>query len=510
MLFGVAGSLAIRAQNSNTPIQHVVLAIQENRSTDNLFGSSPSFLPGVDIATTGINSRGEVIPLTGVSLVVCYNPGHTHHDWVVMYDNGKMDGADKIKLHHGIHPCKTPANAQFTYVDNKNPTPANIRNTVGVLDPYFHIAKNWGFANYMFHTNQGPSFAAHQFLFAGTSAPDEYGEQYYKYFAAEITGAPGGCLAPENHMTVLIGPDGKEDTWVYPCFHHPSLATLLDGAGFSWKYYAQDAGGIWTAPINSEDICQPDAGRTRCTGSDWKKHVVIRGVDGASAGQILSDISNNCSLANVSWVIPDGAWGDHSEENKGWGPAWIADIVNAVGNSGCKNPDGTSYWETTAILVTWDEWGGWYDHVAPPAPGYFGGGGNGEQYVYGFRVPLLVVSAYSPYPGYVSGPISNPLNCPNYYCHDFGSILNFIEYAFGKDGKSLGTIGDANWPYADYFALDAPPSCPTCRYSLSDFFNFEQRPTKFEPVPSPLPASFFVNYRGRFQDADDDYRPAVR
>jgi len=498
LLLGVA---AATGQTYNTPLQHVILVIQENRSLDNLFGSSPHFLPGVDIATQGINSKGKIIPLSAVGLVDCYGLGHVHRDWEAMYHNGKMDGADKVRVKN-VRCKKLPENPQFKYVDN-NPIPG-LPNPYRPLEPYFQIAENWGFANYMFHTNQGPSFASHQFLFSGTSAPHNYGEKYYKYFASEINGAAPGCLAPLNDTTVLIGPDGKEDTWVYPCFDHGTLATLLDGAGVSWKYYANAAQGIWTAPINSPEICQPNKERTQCTGPYWKKSMVIRGVNGASAGQILSDISTDCSLANVSWVIPDGAWSDHAPEDKGWGPAWVANIVDAVGTSSCTNPDGSSYWDTTAVIITWDEWGGWYDHVAPPGIGFYGGGGNGQQYVYGFRVPMLVASAYSPRPGYVSGPVSTPLVCPNYYCHDFGSLLNFIEYVFGSNGKSLGTIGNPKWPYADYFALDAAPSCPTCTYSLADFFNFQQSPTQFVSIPAPLPASFFIHYKGKYRQPDDD------
>ena len=454
----------------------------------------------MDIATQGINSLGQTIPLTPIDLTQCYGLGHTHKDWLAMYDKGKMDGADKVQIHSDGHPCDdVPPNPQFKYVENSLAGQS--------VDPYFQIAENWGFANYMFHTNQGPSFASHQFLFSGTSAPDNYGDQYYKYFAAEVGGATGGCLAKSTDTTVLIGPDGRENTWVYPCFDHPTLATLLDAAGVTWKYYAQKPVGIWTAPAATQEICQPNQRHTKCNGAEWNSNIVIRGVNGASAGQVLSDISTNCDLPNVSWVIPDGAWSDHANENKGWGPAWVADIVDAVGTSPCTNPDGSSYWDTTAILITWDEWGGWFDHVAPPRHGYFDGNGNGQQYAYGFRVPLLTVSAYSVSPGYVSGTVSGSVECPNYYCHDFGSILNFIEYAFGSNGQSLGTIGSPNWPYADYYALDAQPSCSTCTYSLADFFNFTQTPTQFVPIASPLPASFFINFQGGYTPADDDGDP---
>ncbi len=72
--------------------------------------------------------------------------------------------------------------------------------------------------------------------------------------------------------------------------------------------------------------------------------------------QVLTDIANG-QLAQVSWVIPDGTHSDHAESNDGSGPSWVASIVNAIGNS--------PYWANTAIIITWDDWGGWYDHVAP-------------------------------------------------------------------------------------------------------------------------------------------------
>jgi hypothetical protein len=104
------------------------------------------------------------------------------------------------------------------------------------------------------------------------------------------------------------------------------------------------------------------------------------------------------------------------------------------------------------ILVVWDDWGGYYDDVDPESkdggPGIGYPNQTGHQYVYGFRVPLLVVSAYTkqvtPQGGYISGPLSKPQCQGNNYCHDFGSILNFMEYAFGQKGNYLNQI------YPDY------------------------------------------------------------
>jgi hypothetical protein len=203
---------------------------------------------------------------------------------------------------------------------------------------------------------------------------------------------------------------------------------------------------------------------------------------------ILTDIES-CNLPQVSWVIPDGNWSDHAAWGSAPGdgrPSWLTAIVNAVG--GTNNTCG--YWNNTVILVTWDDWGGYYDDVAPPncgpgqGCGYFQG--TGQQYVYGFRVPLLVVGAYAR-PRYISGANAFPPDCVhNTYCHDFGSILNFIEYAFGSGGNPLGYpggIGGLNYPYADWLVMDAQASPPN-NYSLYDFFDFTTF-NKFQQITGP-------------------------
>src|SRR5262249_40605783 len=128
-----------------------------------------------------------------------------------------------------------------------------------------------------------------------------------------------------------------------------------------------------------------------------------------------------CNLRGVSWVIPSKAFSDHALNNNGSGPAWVASVVNAIGNSQCRNADGTTYWNSTAILVTWDDWGGWYYHERPRFLPYPQGG-----YQYGFRVPLLFVSAYTP-----EGYIDNERQ-------DFGSVARFVEKNFGIPIGELG------------------------------------------------------------------------
>ena len=107
------------------------------------------------------------------------------------------------------------------------------------------------------------------------------------------------------------------------------------------------------------------------------------------------------------------------------GPSWVANIVNGVGTSTCTDKDGTPYWKSTAILVTWDDWGGWYDHEPPMIEAAPQGG-----YQMGFRVPLIVVSAYTP-PGFISNSRE-----------DFGSVIRFIERNFNIPEGAL-TFADA-------------------------------------------------------------------
>jgi phospholipase C len=147
----------------------------------------------------------------------------------------------------------------------------------------------------------------------------------------------------------LIDPDGNESSSMYPCFEHPTLTDELNAKNLSWRYYAPYAGSIWTGPNAIQHMCGPNAtppNATECVGSDWVNNVVL------NPAQILTDISNN-ELAAVTWVIPSGQNSDHPSGNTGGGPSWVASIVNAIG--------GSSYWGNTAIIITWDDWGGWYD-----------------------------------------------------------------------------------------------------------------------------------------------------
>lgn len=458
----VTGSGANYSAPSNGPqaltltmtavIEHVVIIFQENRTPDNLFEDPVLISRGADIATSGKNTLGETIPLSPIDLGTVgtdpsdYDLGHGHTDFVNMYDDGKMDGANLVKCYSTTTQLCAPnahPNAQFKYVK-----PSDVQ-------PYFAMAEQYTFGDRMFQTNEGPSFPAHQFILAGTSAPTATSS----LFASENPILSiAGCIALPTNRVTMIDAAGSETSAApeYPCFEHPTLSDLLQTNGVTWRWYTPVAGTIWTAPNAIEHICQQKLinGTLTCTGPDWTNNVVI------PQTQVLQDIAVG-QLAQVSWVIPDGKSSDHALSNDGSGPAWVASVVNAIGNS--------PYWANTAIIITWDDWGGWYDHVPPKVIN--DGVSWGSGYVYGFRVPLIVVSPYAK-AAYIS-----------HTTHDFGSILKFIETTF-----KLPSLGYADTPADD----------------LSDCFNLTQTPLSFKLIPAALDAAFFINDKRPPTDPDDD------
>ncbi len=446
----VSGSPAPLSVPPSNGIQHIVVIFQENRTPDNLFQDPVLISRGADIVKSGLNSKGQMIPLSQIDLANNYDLDHSHGAFVAMYACGKMNGADLVGVTCPQGITCAPPNPQFMYVN-----PADVL-------PYFQLAEQYTFGDRMFQTNQGPSFPAHQFIISGTSAPTVTSNLFAAENPGASTGYSGpdpfydtGCTAPVGEAVFLIDPLGGEHSQQYPCFEHPTLSDLLDTRGISWRYYTPSAGLIWTGPNAIQHICeeQTQNGQMVCTGSAWSNVIIPQ-------TQVLMDIANN-QLASVSWVIPDGTASDHSVVNNGSGPSWVASIVNAVGNS--------PYWANTAIIITWDDWGGWYDHVAPKVIN--DGVSWGSGYVYGFRVPLIVVSPYAK-AAYIS-----------HTTHDFGSILKFIETTF-----NLPSLG-----YADARADD-----------LSDCFDLTQTPITFQKIPAALDAAHFINDKSPPTDPDDD------
>jgi len=454
--------------------QHIVVIVQENRTPDNLFqglcsapyGSAETCSTTVptlsaaaaatqyNIKTNNWLDKGSstgVTQPTPVALANKYDLSHAHSAFVAMCDADstgacKMDGAGSIA-------CSGTCSAkpQFRFVDNSK----------HLLNPYLDLATQYGWANFMFQTNQGPSFPAHQFIFGGTSAPSAADDAAGIFASENMSGASktAGCAAPAGTTVELIDPSG-ENKKIYPCFEHSTMADLLHSS-LTWRYYAPNAGSIWTAPNAIQHICQSTGMGGKCDGKDWNDNVDLTSSD------VLKDIAS-CSLRSISWVIPSGANSDHAKVNDGGGPSWVASIVNAIGNSTtCDNNAG--YWNNTAIVITWDDWGGWYDHESPTILSQPQG-----DYQYGFRVPLIFVSAYTP-----KGYINNAR-------HDFGSILRLLEHNFGIVQGSLN--------FADARAVN----------DFTAFYDLSKAPRPYQAISAPKDANFFLKDKRKATDPDDD------
>ena len=148
----------------------------------------------------------------------------------------------------------------------------------------------------------------------------------------------------------------------------------------------------------------------------------------------FADVSKG-TLPAVSWVSPSDENSDHAGFGKAdKGPAWVASVVNAIG--------GSQYWNSTAVIVLWEDWGGWYDHVPPPQLDYAG---------LGIRVPMIVISPYAK-AGYVS-----------HTQYEFGSVVKFVE-----DLWSMHRLGTSDVRAA----------------SMDDVFDFSAKPRKFVKIPA--------------------------
>jgi phospholipase C len=461
-------------------IEHVVIIFQENRTPDNLFQDPILIQRGADIQNYGYSLSTKVM-LQPIDLGTNgpngkpqnFDLSHAHEAFESMYDGGKMDGAASIACSPA---AQCPPNAhpapQFMYV-----YPNDVK-------PYFALAEQYTFGDRMFQTNQGPSMPAHQYIISGTSWAGTVTPQPSTLFQAENpqlgAGAGGameagvntGCSSPLDETVNMIDITqpwpNNEGTTMYPCWEHSTLMDVLDAQKISWKYYANvctaqpcSMTGIWVGPNAIQHMCHNSGTPTGqpCDNPEWLSNVVYE-------QNILTDIPAG-NLPAVSWVIPDGKASDHAVTNDGEGPSWVASVVNAIGNS--------QYWNNTAIIITWDDWGGWYDHVAPPVS-------SNNSYEHGFRVPLIVVSPYAK-AQYIS-----------HQNHDFGSILKFIEETFSLPAIDPTVAIGQTTGFADSNALD----------DLSDCFDFTQTPLTFQTVPSQYDAQHFLNDHRPPSDPDDD------
>jgi phospholipase C len=349
-------------------IEHIVFVIKENRTFDHLFGR----FPGADGVTEARTCNGRTIRLERAEDSVP-DVGHSFTDGFRAINGGEMNCFD--------------LDAYNQYVERDIPN-------------YWAYAREFVLADNFFSSIYGPTGVEHLWTFASQSDRFTDHERPGQF----ATGQRDFCddpfelmwsfkeLTPEQEAEAFAleeqgdeGVQGVRDLWAlrWPCTDVRVLPDLLEAEGISWKSYRGD-----------NSFVQPLRMVRHVRFSDMWEHVV-------PDTEFIEDIERG-ELPSVSWLTPSFGLSDHPPASICRGENWLVQQLNALGNS--------PYWDSTAVVLTWDDFGGFYDHVEPP---------HVDIYGLGPRVPTIVISPFAK-----RGTIDHDVM-------EFSSVLRFIEQVFG-------------------------------------------------------------------------------
>jgi phospholipase C len=386
---GAAPDLAQPFVAGMYPIDHIVIIVKENHTFDNYFGS----FPGAEGTQTAQTSTGTV-PVGRPPQQLLRDLCHEHQCALDDWNHGAMNHWDLGDTRN--------ANDQLAFTQY---TEADIPN-------YWQYAKHFTLADHFFSSVLGPSFPGHMFAIAAQTG---------WAFGNPSQATPWGC-DDASGTTIDVLDDGTCNVkQVFPCFKFPTVPDVLP-SNVTWKFYGSNLlGQTWTMFDAIDKVRNTDA---------WSAHV-------RDQTEFDSDVKNG-TLPNVVWLVPQDVNSEHPPFNICSGENWTVTHLNELMNS--------QYWGHLAIVFTYDDFGGWYDHVAPPQQ--YGCDGV-RPYGLGFRLPAIIISPYAK-PGYVMKSVAHQASVPK-----------LIETLFGA--PSLSTLDPA--------AQDGPDT-----NNLLDAFDFEQSP----------------------------------
>jgi phospholipase C len=430
---------------AQSKIKHIVIIMQENRSFDHYFGT----FPGAD----GIPMKNGVptVCINDPSTNICVKPYHDPNDInygaghgspyaVADIDGGKMDGFLKA-LKMSRKGCKS-ADAPGC-VDGKNGPDVMGWHDAREIPNYWAYAQNFVLQDHLFEPVASWSLPDHLYMISAWSAKCSNAQD------------PMSCISEINQPEkgLKSGGDQEMNAWT-------DLTYLLHKNNISWAYYLTE--GQEPDCANSQMSCAPKALKLNVPGI-WNPLPAFTDVhQDNQLGNIkktevfFTDVKNG-SLPAVSWIVPENAVSEHPPASVHAGQAYVTKLINAI----MQSPE----WDSTAIFLTWDDWGGFYDHVAPPTV---------DQLGYGLRVPAMVISPYARR-GFIDHQVLS---------HD--AYLKFIEDIF-LGGARLDPKTDGR-----------PDPRPTVRENVPQMgdlindFDFTQSPLPplVLPVdPKPGPAS---------------------
>jgi phospholipase C len=373
------------------PIKHVIFLIKENRTFDNLFGT----FPGANGASSGMDHGVERPLVKGTDGRTYDDIPHCYRCALAAWDGGLMDGFNQ-----------SASADRWAYTQLHRDQ----------LPNYWHWASHNVLFDNFFASAQGPSFPNHLYSIAAQSGGAHDNPRRTRLTLGSNT---FGCDAPGQQLVEVYDSEGTA-RMVPPCFDFETEGDLLNGAHIPWSYYAaseQQRGYIWSAYSAIR--------RYRLHPKRWQAHI-------QSVDRVVRDI-NAGVLPPVTWITPRFEVSEHPEYSFCHGENFSTQVIDAVMHS--------DMWKDTAIFVTWDDYGGFYDHVPPPQVDDFG---------FGIRVPMLVISPYA-----VDGKVSSELG-------EFSSVLRFIE---------------DNWGLSKLTARDRQAT------PMMSAFDFRQDPRPPDPLP---------------------------
>ena len=424
-----------------TPIEHVVFIVKENRTFDNYFAT----YPGAEGATEGGTIRcdedgcrdGSVVKLTKGPDVYPHDLTHCFRCGLVAINDGKMNGFNRM---NGVIPQSENADVfgadmtGYSYLDRDG------------VPNYWAYADRFVLADHFFTSMYGPTLPEHLYTVAAQANwivdnkgnaenPGSYCDDSTEY-ATRFD--PSDARQFEHEIMRLerdITKNGSNaydlaDYWgqIRLCFDIEVLPDQLEEAGISWKYYANE--NAW---MNALQMI-----RHVRYGPMWQK---VR-----PPSEFVRDVRRG-EMPEVSWIVPDESYNEHPGAGKSTcaGENWTVHQVNAIMKS--------KYWRSTAIVVVWDDFGGFYDHVPPPQVDIMG---------LGPRTPALIISPYT-----IAGdnPDGGTVDDNTY---EFSSVLAFIERVFDlepmtnrdREADPLSGAFDFDTPNFEKLVLPLRDDCP--------------------------------------------------
>jgi phospholipase C len=373
-------------------IDHIVFIVQENRSFDHYFGT----FPGADGFPRDARGRIDVC-VPNPYLGGCSRPYHSDaqralggpHDWKasdININGGRMDGFIRA-IEGGDRSCwgePTRPDCRPFFGPRLQPDVMSFK-TAREIPNYWTYARRFVLQDRMFAPADSWTLPAHLFLVSGWSAV---------------------CRDPQRAATCRSNVDLKDpgEAWTYrddPKYGWTDITRLLDDAGVSWGYYVGDK-TCWDPPCGAREGRNTAATRNPIPGFVRSRRSGLE--DNVLGWEAFLEAARTGTLPSVSWIVPGGGNGEHPDRGNGTlrqGQAHVTRMINAVMRS--------VHWDSSAIFLTWDDWGGFYDHVVPPVV---------DENGYGIRVPGIVISPYAKR-GYI-----------DHQTLSFDAYLKFIEDRF--------------------------------------------------------------------------------